>query len=80
MKKKNGLGILIAGLVLLFLAACVPFPVSAQIDISLGQAIALSRTNSFSAVVVDTTSGTMTMTVAVPGAALSVTEAGGNTV
>ena len=51
-----------------------------QTQISLGQAIALSKTANFSAVVVDTGSGTMTMTAAVAGPSLKITDVNGNPV
>ena len=69
---------LVIGLCLLVigLAGCVP---TAQTNISLSEAIALSKAGNISKVVVDTNAGTMTMTAAVSGN-LTVTDTSGNTV
>ncbi len=73
-------GILIAVILILLLFGCVPVTTGGQVNISLGEAIALSKTNNYSAVVVDTGSGTMTMTAAVTGAPLKITDTSGNAV
>jgi cell division protease FtsH len=62
------------------LSGCIPLATDVQTQISLGQAIALSKTANFSAVVVDTGSGTMTMTAAVAGPSLKITDVNGNPV
>jgi cell division protease FtsH len=71
---------LLAVIILILLSGCGPVVTGTQTDISLGQAIALSKNNDFSAVVVDTGSGTMTMTAVVTGSTLQVTDASGKSV
>jgi cell division protease FtsH len=60
-------------------SACVPGSGS-QATISLGEAVALSKTGNFSKVLVDTGSGTMTMIASVTGAPISTTEANGKAI
>jgi cell division protease FtsH len=85
MNRKSGyivLGLLciaVLGIVALLLPACVPVG-SSQMNINLSEAIALSKTGNISKVAVNTSSGKMTMTAAVTGAPLNVTDTSGNTV
>ncbi len=65
---------------ILILSGCLPVPTTVQFNITLGEAIALSKSANISAVVVDTGAGTMTMTAAVNGAPLSIADTGGATV
>ncbi len=58
-------------------SSCTTIPGSPA-NISLGEAIALSKASNISTVVVDTGSGTMTMTAAVSGAPLNITDVNGN--
>jgi cell division protease FtsH len=66
---------IIAG-VLVFLSGCLP-AASGHVNISLGEAIALSKSDSLSKVVVDTSSGTMIMTMSVK-TPLTITDSNGN--
>jgi cell division protease FtsH len=63
----------------LFLSSCVP-TTSSQVTISLSEAIALSKAGNIQSVVVNTSSGSMTIKAAVTGTPLTITDASGNTV
>jgi cell division protease FtsH len=73
------LSILAISVALLFLSGCLPVTTS-QVNISLGEAIVLSKSGNFSKVVVDTSSGTMIMTAAVTGPSLKINDVDGNPV
>jgi cell division protease FtsH len=71
---------IVAIFILIFvLSGCQPIP-SKTVDIDLSEAIALSKTGNISKVVVDTGSGTMTMTASVKGDQLKITDTNGNPV
>ena len=61
----------------LIFSSCVPVN---QANISLSEAIDLSKNHNIQSVVLDGNSGTMTMTAVVPGAPLQITDTNGNTV
>ncbi len=63
----------------ILLSGCVP-TTSSQITINLSEAIALSKSGNIQNVVVNTSSGSMTIKAAVAGAPLSITDTNGNTV
>jgi cell division protease FtsH len=63
----------------LFLSSCVP-TTSSQVTINLSEAIALSKSGNIQSVVVNTSSGSMTMKAAVTGTPLTITDTSGNTV
>ena len=65
-------GILIAGLVLL--PGCAPSTTANQINISLSEAIALSKSNNIQNVVIDPNNGTMTLTATVNSSPLQITD------
>jgi cell division protease FtsH len=73
--------ILILASIIFLLSGCIPtaLPPSGT-TINLSEAIALSKTNNISKVVIDTGSSTMTMTAAVTGAPLKITDINGNAV
>lgn len=71
--------IFMAAILILFLSGCVT-AAGSQVEVSLGEAIALSKSGNFSAVVVDTSSGTMTMKAAVSGTSLKVNDVNGKSV
>ena len=60
--------IVILASIVTFLLGCVPLT-GVEVEISLGEAIALSGSHNLSKVVVDTSAGTMTMTAAAAHAA-----------
>jgi cell division protease FtsH len=66
------------GLVVFGLSGCQQ--TGSPLNISLGQAIALSQSGNISQVMVDTSSGTMTMTASVTGSPISITDVNGNPV
>ena len=68
-----------AALAGLFLSSCVS-TTSSQVTINLSEAIALSKSGNIQSVVVDTSSGSMTMKAAVTGSPLTITDSSGNTV
>jgi cell division protease FtsH len=61
------------------LSSCVP-STPAGTQISLSEAIALSKTDNIKSAIVDTGSGTMSMTAAVSGSSLDITDVSGNSV
>jgi len=71
-------GILAVCIIISLLAGCQPIPVS--INISLSEAISLSKTGNISKVVADTNSGIMTMTASVKNGPLNITDTNGDTV
>jgi cell division protease FtsH len=69
-------GIIVA--ILTLLSSCVTDNLSNQTSISLSEAIALSKSNNIKSVVIDTNNGIMTMTAAVSGPPLQITDSSGN--
>jgi cell division protease FtsH len=69
--------IAIACSIVLMLAGCVP---AAQNRITLGDAISLSKSGDISKVIVDTNTGTMTMTASVGGTSINITGVDGNAI
>ena len=72
--KKNLLILLVV--FILVIPGCIPVN---QIEISLSEAIDLSRSHNIQSLVLDGNSGTMTMTAEVTGAPLQITDVNGNT-
>lgn len=68
-------GILIAALALL--SSCTPITPTNQVNISLSEAIALSKSNNIRSIVVDSGAGTMTITATVSGPPLQITNISG---
>jgi cell division protease FtsH len=66
--------------ILIFLLAGCQLISGNTVDITLSEAIALSNSGNISKVVVDTGSGTMTMTASVKGNPLKITDVNGNTI
>jgi cell division protease FtsH len=78
--------IIIGSLIAVLLAAtvflassCAPAVPTNAISINLSQAVALSKNGNLQNLTIDSESGTMTMTAAVTGTPLQITDAGGNT-
>jgi cell division protease FtsH len=73
--------VLILASIIFLLPSCLPMALPPSgTTINLSEAIALSKTTNISKVVIDTGSSTMTMTAAVTGAPLKITDVNGNTV
>ncbi len=73
--------ILILASVVFLLPGCLPMTLPPSgTTVNLSEAIALSKANNISKVVIDTGSSTMTMTASVTGAPLKITDVNGNTV
>jgi cell division protease FtsH len=68
--------IVAAAILGLFLSGCVP-TTSSQVTINLSEAIALSKSGNIQSVVVNTSSGSMTIKAAVTGSPLTITDTSG---
>ncbi len=69
--------VFMAVIMLLYLAACSPVTSSGRVEISLGEAIVLSKSNNLGSIVVDASNGIMTMDAVVDGEPLTVMDANG---
>jgi cell division protease FtsH len=80
-KLRSALFLLIAAAAILglFLSSCVP-TTSSQVTINLSEAIALSKAGNIQSVIVNTSSGSMTVKAAVTGTPLTITDTSGKTV
>jgi cell division protease FtsH len=64
-------------ILILLLPACTPATPTNAVNISLSEAIALSKSNNIQSVIVDTNNGIMTLTAAVTGNPVQITDANG---